>query len=81
MEETKVGSEEAGIKDGYPVKPYSEDSLTREQEYRTFCWGLSEQNQLTSRNTWKRPKQNVWGEAASIKGDYHLRPYLGDSFI
>ena len=47
MEETKVGSEEAGIKDGYPVKPYSEDSLTREQEYRTFCWGLSEQDQVT----------------------------------
>lgn len=63
-----MGSEEAGIKDGYPLKLYSEDSLTREQEYRTFCWGLSEQNQLTSRNTWKRPKQNVWGEAASIKG-------------
>ena len=52
---------------GYKLKLNSEDNLSWAQKNRIFYWGLSEKDQSTSRNIWKRPKQKVCGWGAEIK--------------
>ena len=63
--ETKDGSVcwggVAGIKWGYQLEPYSEDNLTWGKDKRTHCCGLFEEDQLTGRSTWKRPRRNFVG--------------------
>lgn len=63
------------------AQPYSGDNLTQGQGNRVLGSGPSEQDQLTSRSRWKRPKQEVRGggqeEGAGLPTETRLTRPLG----
>ena len=53
------GQEQMG---GYKLRCYPVDNLTHEARKHVSYWGLSESDQLTSRNSWTRSKQEIGGQ-------------------
>ena len=61
---------------GYKLRCYPVDNLTDEARKHDSYWGLSESDQLTSRNSWTRSKQELGGRN---KSGHQLRSYSMDN--